>query len=183
MKDIKQFILESDSNKDLPECVKQFQEKYKLKLGNANEEKFFFNSCTKKLRDDVEGLFEIYGFDSSDKDKINAQKELNNKLTKDILKDNKDYKLTVTGVWQRASKGRWRGDFYGEPWADLNINIYDKNADSETGFNDLARINIEAGKGNHSYVSISLNYKNKKDDINKYVEYLVNAFNYIVDNK
>ncbi len=160
-----------------PDYLKELRDTYKLKVKSISKTGIYFN-VSSKLKSAAESIMNKYGFDSNyDEGSIKLREELNNKLTQDILKGT-NYKFEVFGVWQRNSRGRWRGDFYGDPWADVHINIYNKDAKEE-----LARFYICAGRGNNSYGAISLGYMNKKDDINKYVEYLINAFNYIVGNK
>lgn len=165
-----------------PDYLKELRNTYKLKVESIDKTGIYFN-VSSKLKSAAESIMNKYGFDSNyDEDSIKLREELNNKLTQDILKGT-NYKFTVSGIWQRNSRGRWRGDFYGDAWADVFINIYNKDANIKKGWEELARFHIEAGRGNNSFGAISLGYENKKDDINKYVEYLVNAFNYIVGNK
>ena len=165
-----------------PDYLKELRDTYKLKVESIDKTGIYFN-VSSKLKSVAESIMNKCGYDSNyDEDSIKLREELDNKLTQDILKGT-NYKFTVSGVWQRNSRGRWRGDFYGDPWADVYINIYNKDANIKKGWEELASFHIEAGRGNNSYGAISLGYENKKDDINKYVEYLVNAFNYIVGNK
>jgi len=188
MKNIVEFITEEkeceadkkNAEKEMenwPDYLKEFRDTYKLKVNSISKKGIYFN-VSSKLKSIAESLIPKYNYDSYDDRKIKLREELDNKLTQNILKGT-NYKLKVIGVWQRNTRGRWRDDFYGEPWAHLTIRIYNKDASPS---DDLAHFEISAGRRNNSYGAISLGYKNEKDDINKYVEYLVNAFNYIAGN-